>query len=88
MIGAPGWINTERYSIRATLPTGVSPAAMSVVLLNLLKDRFQLATHLDTREPPIFHLVMARGDGRPGPNLKPTSAECQAAIAGRPPAHA
>ena len=83
MIGAPGWINTERYSIRATLPKGVSPAAMSVVLLNMLKDRFQLATHLEAREAPIFHLVMARGDGRTGPNLKPTSAECQAAIAER-----
>jgi uncharacterized protein (TIGR03435 family) len=83
MVGAPGWINRERYSIRATLPEGVSPAAMSVVMLNLLKDRFQLATHLETREGPIFHLVMARSDGRPGPNLKPTSAGCQAMIAER-----
>jgi uncharacterized protein (TIGR03435 family) len=83
MVGAPGWINTERYSIRATVPKGVPPAAMSVMMLNLLKDRFQLATHLEIREQPIFHLVMARSDGRPRPNLKPTSAECQAAIAER-----
>jgi uncharacterized protein (TIGR03435 family) len=80
MVGAPGWINTERYSIRATVPQGVSPAAMSVMMLNLLKDRFQLATHLDTREQPIFHLVMARSDGRLGPALTPTSAECRATI--------
>src|SRR5688572_4600234 len=80
MVGAPGWINTERYSIRATVPKGVSPAAMSVMMLNLLKDRFQLATHLDTREQPIFHLVMARSDGRLGPALTPTSAECRATI--------
>jgi len=53
MIGAPGWINTERYSIRATLPKGVSPAAMSVVLLNTLKDRYQVEMHLETREEPI-----------------------------------
>jgi uncharacterized protein (TIGR03435 family) len=83
MAGAPGWINTERYSIRAKSPAGTPPAAMSVMLLNLLKDRFQLATHLDTREQPIFHLVMARGDGRLGPNLTPTSAACQATIANR-----
>jgi len=80
MIGAPGWINTERYSIRAKVPAGTPPTAMSAMLLNLLKDRFQLATHLETREQPIFHLVVARSDGRLGPNLKPTSAACRATI--------
>jgi uncharacterized protein (TIGR03435 family) len=54
---------------------------MTVMLLNLLKDRFQLATHLETRELPIFNLVFARADGRFGQNLKVTSAECQATIA-------
>lgn len=83
MVGAPGWINTERYSIRAKSPAGTHPAAMSVMMLNLLRDRFQLATHLEAREQPIFHLVMARSDGRLGPNLKPSSAECQAIIAER-----
>ena len=83
MVGAPGWINTERYSIRAKPPAGVPITAMPVMLLNLLKDRFQLATHLETREQPIFHLVMARSDGRLGPDLKPSSAECQATLAER-----
>lgn len=83
MIGAPAWINTERYSIRAKPPAGTPPTAMSVMMLNLLKDRFQLQAHLETREQPIFHLVMARSDGRHGPNLKPSSPECQAIIAER-----
>src|SRR5262245_6460532 len=83
MVSAPGWINTDRYSIRATVPKGVPPAAMSVMMLNLLKDQFQLATHIETREQPIFHLVVARSDGRLGPDLKPTSADCQATIAER-----
>jgi uncharacterized protein (TIGR03435 family) len=81
--GAPGWTNTERYSIKATLPAGVSPTAAPVLISNLLKDRFQLQAHLETREQAIFHLVMARADGRLGPDLKPTSAECQALIAER-----
>jgi uncharacterized protein (TIGR03435 family) len=83
MVGAPGWINTERYAIRATASTGASPAAMPVMLRNLLKDRFQLAAHLETREQPIFHLVLARSDGRLGPNLTATSAACQATMANR-----
>jgi bla regulator protein blaR1 len=83
MVGAPGWINTERYSIRAKPPAGTPPAAMSVMMLNLLRDRFQLATHLETREQPIFHLVMARSDGRLGPNLTLTLAACRATVANR-----
>jgi hypothetical protein len=56
MTGAPAWINTERYSIRAKPPAGTPPAAMSVMIRNLLKDRFQLATRVETREQPIFLL--------------------------------
>jgi len=83
IVGAPGWIDTERYSITAKIPDGLPPTAISVLLLNLLRDRFQLATRLETRELPIFNLVMARPDGRLGPDLKPTSGECQATIAER-----
>ena len=32
MAGAPGWINTERYSIRAKPPAGVPITAMSVMM--------------------------------------------------------
>jgi uncharacterized protein (TIGR03435 family) len=83
IVGAPGWVHTERYSITAKAPEGSPPAAISVMLVNLLKDRFQLATHLETRELPIFNLVLTRSDGRLGPDLKPTSAKCQAIMAER-----
>ena len=83
IVGAPGWLDTTRYSITAKAPDGTPPTAMSVLLANLLKDRFQMATHLETREQPIYHLVVAREDGRLGPDLQPTSAECQAIIAER-----
>ena len=83
LTGAPGWMDTERYSIRAKAPEGTPSGAMSVLLLNLLKDRFGLVTHLETRENPISHLVMARADRRPGPDLRPTPADCQATIAER-----
>jgi uncharacterized protein (TIGR03435 family) len=83
MVGAPIWINTDRYSIRATGSESLPPAAVSAMLLNLLKDRFQLATHLETRDQPVFHLVVARADGRLGPDLKGTSADCRAIIAER-----
>jgi uncharacterized protein (TIGR03435 family) len=83
MIGAPDWIDTDPYTIMAKAPDGTPQAALATLVLNLLKDRFQLATHLETRELPIFHLVMARTDGRPGPALTATPAECQKTIAER-----
>jgi uncharacterized protein (TIGR03435 family) len=83
IVGAPDWIDTQRYSIRATMAEGIPPTALGVMLLNLLKDRFQLTTHVETRELPIFNLVVVRADRRLGPDLKPTSAECQANVAER-----
>ncbi|HEY1307880.1 MAG TPA: TIGR03435 family protein [Vicinamibacterales bacterium] len=83
ILGLPGWVDSERYSIRATAPEGIPLTASSTMLLNLLKDRFQLVTHPETRELPIFNLVVARADGRLGPNLKPTPTECQSIIAER-----
>jgi uncharacterized protein (TIGR03435 family) len=83
IIGVPDWATTERFAIVAKAPDGAPPNAMPVMLLNLLKDRFKLATHTETREMPIFHLVLARSDGRLGPNLKATPQECQSAISAR-----
>jgi uncharacterized protein (TIGR03435 family) len=83
-------VNTERYTVVAKMPDGAPPNASPVMMANLFKDRFKLATHTETRELPIFNLVLARQDGRLGPGLKPASAECvaelQARRGGPPPA--
>jgi uncharacterized protein (TIGR03435 family) len=83
MVGLAGWTDSERYSIRATAPENIPISANMIMLLNLLKDRFQLVTHPEVRELPIFNLVIARADGRLGPDLKATPADCQAVIAER-----
>ena len=83
MIGAPGWIDTDPYTIMAKAPDGTTQAALTTLILNLLKDRFQLATHLERRELQTFNLVTARADGRPGPNLQRTPADCAKTIAER-----
>jgi len=83
ILGVPDWVNTERYTVVAKMPDGAPPNASAVMLANLFKDRFKLAMHTETRELPIFNLVPARQDGKPGPNLKPTPADCQAEIQAR-----
>jgi len=79
VFGWPDGIDTERYTISAKMPDGASQAAMQVAIRNLFKDRFKLVTHQETRELPVYDLVLARSDGRLGPALQESSPECQAA---------
>jgi uncharacterized protein (TIGR03435 family) len=83
IIGLPDWITRERYTIAAKAADGAPPNALPVMLRNLLKDRFKLATHRETRELPIYNLVFARNDKHFGPALKETSAECRTMISAR-----
>ena len=66
--GGPAWITSERYSISAKAEGTPSGATMRGPMLQaILRDRFQLKTHLETREVPAYELTIAKG----GPKLKP-----------------
>ena len=60
-----------------------------MMLRTLLADRFKLVMHKETKELPIFDLVLARQDGKLGPQLRPAAVDCAAraaaARAGTPP---
>jgi uncharacterized protein (TIGR03435 family) len=82
--GAPDWTRTDRFDILAKLdgdpppvPFG-EPDQMMVALRTLLADRFKLAAHWATPEMPVYALVQARADGKLGPNLRPSSTDCEA----------
>jgi uncharacterized protein (TIGR03435 family) len=80
VVGLPEWTESERYAIAGTIPDGVPGSALPVLMTNLLKDRFRMVAHTETREMPVYNLVLARSDKRLGPSLKETSAECRAAM--------
>jgi bla regulator protein BlaR1 len=65
--GGPQWINSERYAIEAKAAGTVSHDQVSLMLQSLLEERFQLKIHRETRELPVFNLVVAKG----GPKLPP-----------------
>jgi uncharacterized protein (TIGR03435 family) len=69
IVGGPPWMGSARYAVVAKAAIQTAPSAISVMLQFLLKDRFQLATHRETRELPVYALVMARKDGALGPKL-------------------
>jgi uncharacterized protein (TIGR03435 family) len=84
--GAPSWIRDERYDITARLDPQVAgrlqpdghPPTWALALRNLLTERARLSFHRETRQLPIYALVLARRDGKLGPNLRPAQADCDA----------
>jgi len=85
--GAPGWAATDRFDIVAKAEAGAPEGQMMAMLQSLLVERFKLAAHHETKEMPIYALVLARADGRLGPKLKPSTVDCEA-MRGRGPAQA
>ena len=49
---------------------------MRPLLRALLAERFNLTSHRETREMPVFALVRARSDGRFGPGLRELTVDC------------
>jgi uncharacterized protein (TIGR03435 family) len=58
--GGPAWIDAERYAVDAKAGNNASRAQIFLMLQSLLEDRFQLKTHRETRELPVYTLVAAR----------------------------
>ena len=85
LVGGPPWINSDRFDIEAKLEGGgpVNPQVIQSVLRQILEERFALKVHRETRELPIYALVVARSDGRLGANLTPTSPECTTLLTSR-----
>jgi uncharacterized protein (TIGR03435 family) len=54
---------------------------MRLLVRRLLAERVSLKTHIETRDLPRYALVMARGDRRLGPRLRPSKFDCPAIVA-------
>ena len=88
VVGGPAWVAFDRFDILATAPDtpessrGTFDATVLAMLRNLLEERFQLKAHVETKEYPLFALVLARPDGRFGPGLRRRTDPCTPAIVG------
>jgi uncharacterized protein (TIGR03435 family) len=55
-ISGPDWITTDRFDIAATLPEGSRPDQVPSMMQALLEDRFELKTHREKKEFPVYAL--------------------------------
>jgi uncharacterized protein (TIGR03435 family) len=81
VVGGPPELMDAKFDITAKASGGVTlgQKEMMPLLKNLLIERFKLKAHTEPREMQIYDLVMARGDGRLGPDLKPSKSDCSKA---------
>lgn len=61
-ISAPDWMASERWDITAKLPEGSNPKQIPEMLQALLRDRFQMKMHRETKEFPVYALIIGRGE--------------------------
>jgi uncharacterized protein (TIGR03435 family) len=84
IIGAPDWIDNDRYDIQATVDCGggiLSRAQVQLMVQSMLENRFQLKAHMEIREFPVYNLVV----GKDGPKLTASADQTPTTPAGGPP---
>ena len=62
----PSTLDTERFEVNATMPPNTTKEQFQVMLQNLLAERFKLTVHRDTKDLPVYSMIVAKG----GPKMK------------------
>lgn len=65
----PDWVLTERFDVEARAAGNPTKDEMRMMVRALLADRFKLAMHYETRQTPVFAMVLSK-PGKAGPRLR------------------
>jgi bla regulator protein BlaR1 len=80
IIGAPDWLRTDRYDIVAKAPGKPTREEVTAMLRTMMRERLKLAAHVESREIPVYALVVAQPNH---PGLKAFTQDCDAIRAAR-----
>jgi len=81
VIGGPDWVAKERFEIiakaegLANAPSG-GRDQLQAMMQTLVAERFRVVLRRESRQLPIFNLVLDRSDGKLGPRLHPEDGLC------------
>jgi uncharacterized protein (TIGR03435 family) len=56
----PDWIASERFDVAGKLPAGATRDQVPAMLQSMLEDRFKMKSHRDSKEFPVYALVVAK----------------------------
>jgi uncharacterized protein (TIGR03435 family) len=86
LVGGPSWVDSLNVDVVARGAASATRAEISAMVRTLLGERFNLIVRRDTREMPVYALVVARDDRRLGPRMQASTTDCAAAAAPGSPA--
>jgi bla regulator protein blaR1 len=66
----PRWLATDHFVIRAQFAGNPTKDQIRLMMQSLLADRFRLAVHFESKEVPVFALVLVR-PGKLGSRIRP-----------------
>ena len=72
-VQAPDWLGQQRYDITALIPEGATEKDVPQLLRSLLRDRFKMVAHKESKDTQVYALLEARGGNKmkPAPELAP-----------------
>ena len=80
IVGGPDWLWRDNYDVTVKPPEGLTRAELTEMMPMMWRamfaDRMKLVAHIEQREKDAYALVLARSDGRLGPELKPSTLNC------------
>ena len=63
--GGPSWIASDRFDVEAKAEEqNADNAHLRLMLQSLLEDRFKVTLHRDTKELPVYALVVGKGGSK------------------------
>src|SRR4051812_1538515 len=77
VLGAPGWIESDRFDVETVAARTASPDQQQAMLRAMLADRFHLVGHTETRERAVYNLVRPARDAK-GDKLHVSDGACAA----------
>lgn len=60
-ISGPDWLESQRFDIMAKVPQGTTQEQFRLMLQNLLAERFKLTLHHQSKDLPMYALVVGKG---------------------------
>ena len=70
-VSGPDWLKSANFDIQAKIPDGVSAEKVPEMFQTLLVERFGLQVHRDSKDQPVYALVVGKG----GVKMKESSPE-------------
>jgi uncharacterized protein (TIGR03435 family) len=77
-IGAPDWMSAEFFDLVVRFEGMPTLAERQAIFREIFATQLKLKAHYERRDTPVYHLVVARSDGRLGKSVKKLDVDCDA----------